>query len=65
MELEIGDWIILTRGQTVVDGEVAGWLVAGGEVVHVFVTELDQPFKLVGDNPWKVGKEIQDEIQPE
>lgn len=62
MELSIGDWVILQRGNTVVDGEVAGWLVAGGEVVHVFVTELDQPFKLVGDNPWRIGKEPEDEI---
>jgi hypothetical protein len=62
IELEIGDWVVLSRGNTVVDGYVTGWLVAGGEVVHLFVEEIEQAFKLIGENPWIVGKEPEDEI---
>lgn len=62
IELEIGDWVVLSRGNTVVDGYVTGWLVAGGEVVHLFVEEIEQAFKLIGENPWIVGKELEDEI---
>jgi hypothetical protein len=65
IELEVGDWVVLSRGNTVVDGYVTGWLVAGGEVVHLFVEEIENPFKLIGENPWRVGKEATDEIQPE
>lgn len=62
IELTIGDWVVLSRGNTVVDGYVTGWLVAGGEVVHLFVEEIEQAFKLIGENPWIVGKELEDEI---
>lgn len=64
IELEIGDWVVLSRGNTVVDGYVTGWLVSGGEVVHLFVEEIEQAFKLIGENPWKAGKAAEDEIQP-
>lgn len=64
IELKIGDYIILTKGNAVVDGEVSGWLVAGGEVAHLFLTELEQPFKMIGENAWKVVREGEvDEIQ--
>lgn len=62
IELEVGDWVVLSRGNTVVDGYVTGWLVAGGEVVHLFVEEIEQAFKLIGENPWSVGKAAEDEI---
>lgn len=61
IELTVGDWVVLTKGKTVVDGFVSGWMVAGGEVIHLFVEEIESPFKLVGENPWKVAKEVEEE----
>lgn len=64
IELSIGDYIILTKGNAMVDGEVSGWLVAGGEVARLFITELEQPFKMIGEDSWKVVREGEvDEIQ--
>jgi hypothetical protein len=62
IEVEVGDWVVLSRGKTVIDGYVTGWMVAGGEVIHLFIEEIEAPFKLVGENPWSVGKEPEDEI---
>lgn len=66
MDVQVGDYIILTRGRTIVDGEVTGWLVSGGELLKLFIDEIESPFEMFGDNPWKVvvGKEYEDEIQP-
>jgi len=57
LELSVGDFVILIKGRTIVDGEVSGWMVAGGQVVHLFITEIEQPFKLVGEDAWKVARE--------
>jgi hypothetical protein len=62
IELEVGDWVVMQKGRTIIDGYVTGWMVAGGEVIHLFIEEIEAPFKLVGENPWAVGKEPEDEI---
>jgi hypothetical protein len=65
LELSVGDFVILIKGKTIVDGEVSGWMVAGGQVVHLFITEIEQPFKLVGEDAWKVAREEEEnEVQP-
>jgi hypothetical protein len=64
LELSVGDFVILIKGRTIVDGEVSGWMVAGGQVVHLFITGIEQPFKLVGEDAWKVAREEEtDEVQ--
>jgi len=64
LELSVGDFVILIKGRTIVDGEVSGWMVAGGQVVHLFITEIEQPFKLVGEDAWKVAREEEEnEVQ--
>lgn len=64
MDISVGDYIVITRGRTIVDGEVTGWLVSGGELIKLFIDEIDSPFVMFGENPWKVviGEET-DEIQ--
>lgn len=65
LEVSVGDFVILIKGRTIVDGEVSGWMVAGGQVVHLFITEIEQPFKLVGEDAWKVAREEDtNEVQP-
>lgn len=65
LELSVGDFVILIKGKTIVDGEVSGWMVAGGQIVHLFITEIEQPFKLVGEDAWKVAREEEEnEVQP-
>jgi len=65
LELSVGDFVILIKGRTIVDGEVSGWMVAGGQVMHLFITEIEQPFKLVGEDAWKVAREEEEnEVQP-
>jgi hypothetical protein len=65
LELSVGDFVILIKGRTIVDGEVSGWMVAGGQIVHLFISEIEQPFKLIGENAWKVAREEEtDEVQP-
>lgn len=48
-----------------VEGDVSGWLVAGGQVSHLFLTDIEQSFKMIGENPWRLVKEEENEIQPE
>ena len=65
LEIGVGDFVILIKGKTLVDGEVSGWMVAGGQIVHLFISEIEQPFKLIGENAWKVAREEEtDEVQP-
>jgi hypothetical protein len=52
LEVSVGDHIVLYNKGTVVDGFISGWMVAGGQVVRVFIENLEEPFKLVGDNAW-------------
>ena len=44
----------LIKGGTVVDGLVSGWMVAGGEVAHIFIEEIESPFRLIGENAWQL-----------
>jgi hypothetical protein len=62
MELEIGSHVVLMRGGTIVDGLVSGWMVAGGVAVRLFIENIDCEFKLVGDDPWMIMEEAEDEI---
>ena len=65
LEIGVGDFVILIKGKTLVDGEVSGWMVAGGQIMHLFISEIEQPFKLIGENAWKVAREEEtDEVQP-
>lgn len=66
MEVAIGETVILLKDNTLVDGEITGWLVAGGELVHIFIKGIESPFKMFGEDPWKVvtGEEEENEIQP-
>jgi hypothetical protein len=65
LELSVGDFVILIKGRTIVDGEVSGWMVAGGQIVHLFIAEIEQPFRLVGEDAWKVAREEEEnEVQP-
>ena len=52
IEIAVGEHIILYNNGTVVDGKVSGWMVAGGEVVHIFIDNIEQAFRLKGENPW-------------
>ena len=54
MELQIGQQVALIKGGTVVDGLVSGWMVAGGEVAHIFIEEIESPFRLIGENAWQL-----------
>ncbi len=65
IELQIGDYVILVKGRAMVEGDVSGWLVAGGQVSHLFLTDIEQSFKMIGENPWRLVKEEENEIQPE
>lgn len=64
MEVSIGDYVILVKDRTIVDGEISGWMVAGGELVHLFIAGIECPFKMIGEDPWmiQVGKEEAGEI---
>ena len=57
LEVQVGDPVVLYNNGTLVDGLVTGWMVAGGEVVHLFIENIEQAFKLIGDNPWVVLRE--------
>lgn len=60
LEIAVGDHIVLYNNGTVVDGIVSGWMVAGGEVVHIFVENIEQAFRLKGENPWIALREGED-----
>lgn len=57
LEVSVGDHIVLYNKGTVVDGLVSGWMVAGGQVVRIFIENIDEPFRLVGDNAWMAMRE--------
>ena len=61
MEIEVGMPVVLYNKGTVVDGLVSGWMVAGGEVVHLFIDHIEQPFRLIGENKWQLMREDEED----
>ena len=57
IEIAVGEHIVLYNKGTIVDGLVSGWMVAGGEVVHIFIENIEQAFRLKGENPWMALRE--------
>ena len=61
VEVVVGDHAVLFKDGTIVDGLISGWMVAGGEVIHLFIENCEQPFKLVGDDSWKFLREDEED----
>ncbi len=57
LELSVGDHIVLYNKGTVVYGFVSGWMVAGGQFVRIFIENIEEPFRLVGENAWMAMRE--------
>jgi hypothetical protein len=57
MEVEIGQKLILNKGETFIFGTVEGWRVAGGQLIEVLLEGITEPFRVFGEDEWAIVEE--------
>lgn len=57
MEVEIGQKLILNKGETFIFGNVEGWRVAAGQLIEVLLEGIAEPFRVFGEGEWAIVEE--------
>jgi hypothetical protein len=57
IEVEIGQKLILNKGETFIFGNVEGWRVAGGQLLEVLLEGIEEAFRVYGEGEWVIVEE--------